>query len=268
MIKVAKTRYTDRFQFHEHDAVIGSSISHYGEYSQHEVDLLLSILNENCIVYDIGANIGYHTTAFATKARHVFAFEPNLKNFKLLCANVSDFNNVTPVNVAVMDQNAVISVEEYDPEVPGNFGNVKTGTGTGVAFAINLDSFTLIKPDLIKIDVEGNELSVLQGCENIINTYRPYVYFEAHETPNLAEIYELFEKSEYALYWCKINNFNPGNFYNEEENIFGDSALFSILAVPDANLAVGLDPVAKTDTSVEKLYERLGMSITFTGDNN
>ena len=69
MIKSTKTRYSKNFSYYSTDEMIGRSLELYGEYSQSELEFLLSMLNENSVVYDVGANIGYHTTAFASVAK-------------------------------------------------------------------------------------------------------------------------------------------------------------------------------------------------------
>jgi predicted nucleic acid-binding protein len=42
-------------------------------------------------------------------------------------------------------------------------------------------SDTNIIPSLIKIDVEGAELNVLQGSQNILEKYKPKIILEIHE---------------------------------------------------------------------------------------
>ena len=101
MIESTQTRYCERFFFYANDEMIGHSLSRYGEYSQTELTLLLSTLTNHAVVYDVGANIGYHTTAFASIARHVYAFEPHPRNYAMLKINTASLSNVTAINCAV-----------------------------------------------------------------------------------------------------------------------------------------------------------------------
>ena len=66
MIQFTKTRYSKKFHYYDTDEVIGRSLAYYGEYAQREIDFLLQFLNPNCVVYDVGGNIGCHTTAALT----------------------------------------------------------------------------------------------------------------------------------------------------------------------------------------------------------
>lgn len=259
MIKNTSTRYAKKFYYHSNDAVIGKSINLYGEYSQIEVDFILGMLNKNCVVYDIGANIGYHTTAFAHAAGFVYSFEPNFQNYTLLTKNTSFYKNVCLINAAVSDKNGIINVDDYDPAISGNFGNIKIGSGEKQVISIDLDSFEIDKPDFIKIDVEGAELAVLTGLQNIIIKHRPVIYYEAHETPNFSEIYHLLKSKNYSLYWCQINNFNPNNYLKNNKNVFGDTALFSVLAVPQRPISIGLDEVIGPDDTWKKLIARVNL---------
>lgn len=232
MIKSTKTRYSDNFYFYENDEVIGMSLDLYGEYTQYEVDFLIQILNNECVIWDIGANIGYHTCAFASVSKYVYAFEPNHKNFNLLLKNTSSIKNVIAINVAVGDKNCLVSLSDFDPLVAGNYGNLRVNHEGQVNLCIRLDDFIIDKPDFIKIDVEGLEYPVLQGCLKILEQHRPVLYFEAHETPDLPKIYTLLDNLQYHMYWIPIPNFNHKNFKENTVNEIGNSYLVGICASP------------------------------------
>jgi len=101
MIAQTRTRYHTNFSYFVNDEMIGSSLQRYGEYQQLELEFLLSILTSDSVVYDVGANVGYHTTAFASRARQVISFEPNPQNFALLQQNTADHDRVTRYQAAV-----------------------------------------------------------------------------------------------------------------------------------------------------------------------
>jgi FkbM family methyltransferase len=256
MIKSTKTRYNNKFYYHNNDEMIGRSIDLYGEYAQVEVDFLLSFLNKDCVVYDIGANIGYHTTAFASLARKVYAFEPHPKNYALLEQNTEDFSNVYIGNYAVSNSRSVCYINDYDPQVAGNFGAVSVvDYPTSIeAVAIDLDTAGLDLPDFIKIDVEGYELQVLEGCRQIIEHRCPVVYYEAHESKDLKEIYELLSPDRYRFYWAQVNNYNPNNFAKNDNNVFGGTALMSILAWPKTLAELSMTPVEGPNDTAGRFY--------------
>ena len=253
LIKQTKTRYSKKFHYYANDNVIGQSLALYGEYSELEVMFLTSITNENCVVYDIGANIGYHTTAFASRALHVYAFEPHPKTFEILSKNTKDLANVTALNYAVSNFNGVSKCLDYDPALPANYGSVSVDDIKGVlaVTCVSLNHLTDELPDIIKIDVEGNEYPVIQGCIEVIRKKNPVVYFEAHETPNLGEILDLLATCPYVFYWAPVMNYNADNFKKNKDNIFGNSMLTSIIAWPDHLPGLpGLRIVDRNDLSI------------------
>lgn len=256
MLKFTKTRYIEEFFYHDTDEMIGQSLEHYGEYSQREIDFILSFLNSQSIVYDVGANIGYHTTAFASVAKKVYAFEPHPKNYALLQKNTEALDNVYIGQYAVSNSRHTCWVNDYDENSISNFGMVSVNTDAiGIEVeAIDLDTAGLDLPDFIKIDVEGYELNVLQGAKWIVEAHTPVVYYEAHESKHLREIYELLSADRYRFYWAQVNNYNATNYKNNQTNIFGETGLMAILAWPKKLGTLSMLELTGPDDSVAKFY--------------
>ncbi len=254
MIAQTRTRYHNNFSYFVNDEMIGSSLQRYGEYQQLELNFLLSILTPDSVVYDVGANIGYHTTAFASRARQVISFEPNPQNFALLQQNTSGLEQVTTYQTAVSNTLGTGYIADFDPAVYGNFGHMTMSTSGVQVPCITLDSVNHAPPDLIKIDVEGHEYEVLQGCMHLLKSRRPVVYYEAIETPNLGDIYRMLTALDYRLYWLCVRNYNPNNFLGEQENIYLDSALMSIFAWPGHYDPLPLDPVLGEHDRPQRFY--------------
>ena len=231
-IDVVHTRYQPRFAFYRNDEMIGFSIQHYGEYQQIELDLLLQLINENTVVYDIGSNIGYHASAFASKSRSVHCFEANPEHYKILKLNLQENTRCHLHSTALGAKDGTILVETFDPTQIKNYGAVRVGTDTGIPVPVRaLDNFTTLPvPHLIKLDVEGHELPVLLGAQQLIAAHLPVIYFEAQETQDLPEIYRMLTNLNYQLKWVCVHNYNSNNFYNNAIDHFNRSAIFSILA--------------------------------------
>jgi len=254
MIAYTPTRYHAEFCYFVNDEMIGSSLQHYGEYQQLELDFLLSLLTADSVVYDVGANIGYHTTAFASRARQVISFEPNPQNFALLQQNTAGHERITAYQAAVSNTLGTGYIADFDPAVYGNFGHMTMSTSGVQVPCMTLDSLNHAPPDLIKIDVEGHEYEVLQGSIHLLKNRRPVVYYEAVETPDLGEIYRMLIALNYRLYWVCVRNYNPGNFLGEQRNIYLDSALMSILAWPGQYDPLPLDPVLGANDRPQRFY--------------
>ena len=254
MIAQTPTRYHTNFSYFVNDEMIGSSLQRYGEYQQLELEFLLSILTPDSVVYDVGANVGYHTTAFASCARQVISFEPNPQNFALLEQNTADHDRVTRYQAAVSNTAGIGYIDDFDPAVLGNFGHMTMSTSGVEVPCMTLDSVNHAPPDLIKIDVEGHEYEVLQGSIHLLESRRPVVYYEAIETPDLDKIYRMLTALDYRLYWVCVRNYNPDNFLGQQENIYLDSALMSIIAWPGQYDPLPLELVQGADDRPHRFY--------------
>lgn len=251
----ATTRYSDTFYYYNHDAIIGRSIKMYGEYSEPEIEILQQLCSPESVVYDIGANIGYHTVALASKGASVVGFEPNPQNFALLLKNITTTREpcrAQVYNFAVGAQEGSVYIPEVDVSSAGNFGGTEIVEGKPNTRMISIDDFdqVLPAPTLIKIDVEGSELGVIQGAVRTLCEYQPVVYYEAHESPDLPEIYDTLAECGYQhFYWTMYMNYNQNNYRATAENIFGNSCIFGILAVAHDMPVTGLQTVqGRTDT--------------------
>jgi len=229
----ARTRYTNKFHFYEKDVIIGRSIKIYGEYTQIELDLLNEYINENTIVYDIGGNIGYHCVGFAHRAKHVYSFEPNLKNYKLLEMNTENLKNVTLIKAAVSDVKGRSFISDYELDDLGNYGECMMAEEGQPCITLRVDDLNIDKPNLIKIDVEGHELKVFKGAMETIRQHKPVIFYEAMHGTGFDEIYDfLHTELEYNLYWIAVPNYNARNFNNISQNVFGQGGVINILALP------------------------------------
>jgi FkbM family methyltransferase len=121
---------------------------------------------------DVGANIGVTVRLFAAQAGHVHAFEPAPRALRLLQRNVSDLCNVTLYTVALSNENGTARFSEL--EALDNSTLADDGIDVPVR---TLDSYGL-KPDVLKIDVEGFEHLVLEGARETLR-HSPVVVFEA-----------------------------------------------------------------------------------------
>lgn len=130
------------------------------------------------LLFDIGANRGDATLAGLQKGYDVIAVEPAPKVFAELIKNFIYNPRVTPLRYAVSDQDYE-SVEFYECVEDGlSTTNKDWLTKDGMPYAgkqyrtvkattITIDTLAdkFGAPDLIKIDVEGAEWSVLKGMK-------------------------------------------------------------------------------------------------------
>jgi FkbM family methyltransferase len=138
--------------------------------------LCAQLLRPGMIVMDVGANVGLLTRQFCRqvgKSGRVYAFEPDPLTFRFLEFNTRSFGNkeLTQCAVSDNDQPAVLHLNLISG-AGNSLLNANQSTESVPVACISLDEFLKQrgnpKVDVIKIDVEGAELSVLRGMRQTV----------------------------------------------------------------------------------------------------
>lgn len=149
--------------------------------------ILYSLIQEDFVCFDVGANIGETTFNFAQLAPKgmVYSFEPVPFLFERLKANydLNHFSNISLQNLAVSDKK-----EELYFEIPDNKNsagislNKEKSSKSDVVYSITIDEFVrqhnISAIDFIKIDVEGFENFVINGGVNTLLKFHPILFIE------------------------------------------------------------------------------------------
>jgi len=121
-------------------------------------------------LWDIGANIGVYSLYASYLGMEVWAFEPSNLNYRALLLNKldNDFRNLRVMNRALSGRDGISVFNEYFEA--GMSGH---SIGEGGRCCLESRGDTLINegypiPQHIKIDTDGSELAVLQGCEKML----------------------------------------------------------------------------------------------------
>jgi FkbM family methyltransferase len=145
-------------------------------------------MKEGDVLYDVGSNVGAYALV-ASKFTHgkgrVYAFEPSFATFANLCRNV--FLNgcseaIIPLHLALSNL-TVLGDFNYLDVISGtschSFGTNTSFSGEAfepvhkqksLAFRMDdlIETFRLECPNLIKIDVDGIESSILEGAQKTL----------------------------------------------------------------------------------------------------
>lgn len=183
-------------------------------------------IQDGFIFIDVGANKGYYTLQAANRVGlqgQVHAFEPVTNTFSHLQTNVAlnDFTNVISNQTIVHDHSGELEIFIAEENNTGESSIQKPANFSGrseIIPCITLDEYiienNINKVDLIKIDVEGSELSVLKGMQNILKREKEglQLLIEVNESHLLSngtcscEIYEylrLFGFFPYIITGCE-----------------------------------------------------------------
>ena len=183
--------------------VTGSDIDDYYQGLRHGVELdhhdsvlagIRPFVATDAVCLDVGANIGLYTLALAAMAPEgsVWAFEPGPSTFEFLSRNVeiNSLVNAHPVNAAVSDVTGTVEFQDIPFFTAGSFTVVGEPFLTTEVLgslcikspSITIDQFMadqgLDRLDFVKVDVEGGEISVLDGAVQTLAEHRPLVVLE------------------------------------------------------------------------------------------
>ena len=185
---------------------------------QNELNKVLAIINtlsDNCVVIDAGANIGLLTIPIAqlisSKRGLVHAFEPQRMMAYALSGGVAlnDLENVIVYNQALGDESGTLKAAKLDYGKPQDFGLyslLETDDSHPENIdVITIDSMSLTRLDFLKIDVEGMEITVLNGAKNTIARDQPWCWIEYWKV-NIDDIKAQFEELDYQFY--KMDDLN------------------------------------------------------------
>jgi FkbM family methyltransferase len=180
----------------KHNDIVSNAVRTGGyETELQELSNDLLVQHTDGIVIDVGANLGSYVVPLAKRNAHLQfeCFEPQRIVYYQLCANtfLNRLSNVYTHNVGLSNEKRVTSyvlpnyAEEtnigafsIDFDTRANGYEVKSEGVTERMIIIPLDSMQYEKVRLIKIDVEGHELSVLHGAEHTLreNNYPPIIF--------------------------------------------------------------------------------------------
>ena len=221
------------------DSYIGRALDKYGEISRDEVLFLAQLTRPGMTVLEVGANIGVFTVALARFVRpggRVIAFEPQRIIYQMLCGNlaINAIDNVVAHNSAAGRSTGSIAVPSVDYTKPGNFGAVSLmGSRQGeIVPLVTIDSLDLPSCHLIKIDVEGMELDVLEGANRTLQQFRPLLYVENDQPEKSPALIAYLLALDYRLFWLEPPLYRSDNFFGDTENIFESAVSADMVCVP------------------------------------
>lgn len=138
------------------------------------------------VFVDIGANVGMYTIwAAKTRGVRTFAFEPESQNYALLCRNIvmNDLSEIVVAYCLALSDTASYSLlhlsgfqigsscHSFGEKIDHNLKRRETKLAQG-CISTTLDTLVAAGvvpvPDHIKIDVDGLEHKVLEGCRGVL----------------------------------------------------------------------------------------------------
>lgn len=150
-----------------------------GGFEKTRAAYLRNLLNENDVFIDIGANIGLYTVLAARRGALVIAFEPDPFNYKRLVRNIGlnrfRENQVTLHSCALGKETGEVTLRRPLNNNYGMASMVTRHAPDGVEVPLRrLDDLLKVSGQryIVKMDVEGAELQVLEGARASLEKMR------------------------------------------------------------------------------------------------
>lgn len=193
----ARTRYGFVMAVDRED-LIQRSVLNDGVWEDECSEVIREELRPDDVFFDVGSNVGYHSLlALASGVRKVVAFDPDPLNcavFELnLLLNGWTTGECSIQQCGVSDREEVIWFYRSTLENIGRSGfsprdvvdsfKISTQTIDGL-----IEKGEIPLPTVMKLDVEGWESRVLDGCRQLLQTAPPRcIFFESNPDCNIAE---------------------------------------------------------------------------------
>ncbi len=251
--------------------LISQNADMYGEWAEAEIDLFRFLLPKNGHCIEVGSNIGMHAIPLShiCNEGQIYCFEPQRPIFHMLCANIALNNrlNIVAKHQAVGMVSTQIEIETSDYSQPWNYGSfsLEQGFSTEGAFnsVIKKDKIDVTTLDMdkdissahsismIKVDVEGLEVRVLQGAQYVIEKHQPALFIEVNTAEHTATILNELKHYDYNAYWFFSSRFRPNNFNALPYSVNGYDKNIIFLPKSNTRLDGKLKPVLSVnDTDI------------------
>src|SRR2546429_817224 len=188
-------------------------LMHRPKSAERELSYLGKVVSPDAVTVDVGANCGLYTRRLARLSRRVHAFEPSQQMARLL--RRTSASNVSVHEIALSDHagEADLFIPQGENGLVHGLASLEPGVNSPgeqvvsnhVAVA-RLD--TVVRQDVafVKIDVEGHELSVLNGAVGLLERSQPVFLVEAedrHRVEATRSVFEFFRKRSYRGFFLR-----------------------------------------------------------------
>jgi len=184
----------------------------YAKNKTIELNLIKYLCNKNLVSLDIGANLGLFIFFLQKYSKKVFAFEPNPYPLRYLYGLVNENVQIYPIAIGNRDEKVNLFIPKSKKGWSSNGASLnEKELNLGVKFSVEckkIDSLNIEKIGLIKIDVEGHEIQVIEGAENTIKKQKPNLIIE-NEIVHQEDTSKLFDQIKdlgYEIFYAVSNN--------------------------------------------------------------
>jgi len=177
----------------------------FGKYEPDQEKVLVDLLKHSTVFWDVGAHVGWYSLLASKYLKHgqIYSFEPNPDNIQYIKQHIR-INEINNINLLAYALSSSVGQQHFNP-------NKQQGSlsddGTLIVKTLTADQFItdnpnipdLIKPDLLKVDIEGAELEFLEGAKKLLCEDKPTLLLSAHGYQKRDSCIEFLEKLDYKI---------------------------------------------------------------------
>lgn len=172
-----------------------------------QTETMLAEFSAGKVFFDIGANIGYYSilaSKLVGEKGAVVAFEPVISNLTFLHRHVelNNAKNVRVLSFALSDKQSIASFSLGQNSAMGHLSENGKGENLVYVPTVSLDEIAAkmnLMPDVMKIDVEGAEMDVFAGAENVLRTAKPTIFLSTHSPELRRDCLEFLQNRGYEV---------------------------------------------------------------------
>jgi FkbM family methyltransferase len=183
-------------------------------WEPHVMGFLTRQLRPDHVFVDVGANIGYFTVRCAPLVSRVIAFEPSAKSHRYSAMNIelNELSNVELRRCALWHEDATLQIASDASSLGSStVGHVRGDVTVESTEGVSLDALVrrggidLPRLDVMKMDIEGAEVSALLGMRGTLERLRPVIVMEINRPALSAfestvdEVWTLLDEMAYRV---------------------------------------------------------------------
>jgi len=185
-------------------------------WHENELLLLRKYLKSNSVFFDVGMSVGIYTEIASQliDEANIHGFEP-IPIFNDVLNRIFPKVNVNKIALSNVESVSrfkipIINGKKYSARASVNVEYKEDGETASEELVVNtttLDSYCVStnveRIDLIKIDVEGHEVSVLEGGWSTIKKHMPTLIVEIEQRHHQESVLEIIDRLKALGYRCK-----------------------------------------------------------------
>jgi FkbM family methyltransferase len=166
----------------------GGATVYFNMLEPEQTAAMADLLKKGQVLFDIGANVGFYTvlgSRLVGAEGKVLAFEPVARNLAYLYRHIAmnKLRNVMIVSAACSETVSLALFTAGANNAMGHLAGEGERGSVSLVPTVSVDALvqrTGIAPHVMKIDVEGAELSVLKGARTTLQKHGPAVFLSTH----------------------------------------------------------------------------------------